>query len=103
MKGKRKPERQEKRGVADTQASDILTITMVSFFTLPGLLSMKPPVRQTDPVGTLHQLWASKLMLRSWLRPHLPKAMATVASGPPRSLQDEGVNLTVGGLGWEAS
>lgn len=68
-----------------------------------GLLSMKPPVRQTDPVGTLHQLWASKLMLRSWLRPHLPKAMATVASGPPRSLQDEGVNLTVGGLGWEAS
>lgn len=69
----------------------------------PGLLSMKPPVRQTDPVGTLHQLWASKLMLRSWLRPHLPKAMATVASGPPRSLQDEGVNLTVGGLGWEAS
>lgn len=42
--------------------------------------------------------WASKLMLRSW-----PKAMSTVASGHPRSLQDEGVDMTVVGLGQEAS
>lgn len=54
----------EETEVADAQASETLIGHSGLFFTLPGLLTVKPPVRtqfRKSPVGTQHLLWASKL------------------------------------------
>lgn len=64
MKGTRKPGHREKTEGADVQASEMLTGHSGLFFTLPGLLTVKPPVYaqlRKSPVGSLHLPWASKL------------------------------------------
>lgn len=102
MKGEWKPGQQEETEVADAQASEALIGHSGLFLTLPGLLTVKPPVRtqlRKSPVGTQHLLWASKLCWGAELRSHLPKAVTAVASGSPSFLKAEWVDMTGGWAG----